>query len=198
MTNAGKSIKNAIPAFLVSSLFVVLLSACGGVENEYSDIRCYCIINNGNHQDPTLASAMNAAAPGVFCKIRTTYQSGASYFSFENNQGLSSQSRFDGEDQRRSVIVGLNNSLIVGFSNSSIPAKFYAFDGECPNCFDYSAIPVRSHPLEMTTDGLARCNTCHRTYALNNNGVVSSGDGGKKLTPYHSSCTGPYGVLSVQ
>ena len=184
--------------YLLCTICTLLLLACGGDENEYSSIRCYTIINNANHQDPTLASAMNAAAPGIFCKIKTTYQGGATYFSFQNNQGLQSQSRLDGEDQRRTLIVGLNNGLIVGFANLSQPAQFYAFDAECPNCFDSTAIPVRSHPLQMTTDGLASCNTCKRSYSLNNQGVVSAGEGGKKLTRYHATCTGPYGILSVQ
>ena len=48
-------------------LCMVLLSvSCGNIENEFSTIPCYLIIDNNLHKDATLASAMTAASPGVF------------------------------------------------------------------------------------------------------------------------------------
>lgn len=176
----------------------LLLAGCGDSESEYSTRRCYLVVNNASHLDATLASAMNASAPGVFCKVSTTFSGGASYFTFANNQGQQSQSIFDLEDARRTLTIGLNNAVIVGYAALTQPATFYAFDAECPNCFDPDALPIKTKPLQMTTSGMAVCNVCQRQYSLNNGGVVSSGDGGRKLTRYHATSTGPYGVLSVQ
>lgn len=33
------------------------------------------------------------------------------------------------------------------------PPIFYAYDAECPNCFDLNALPMRSYPLTVTGDG---------------------------------------------
>lgn len=185
-------------AFILSLAAMLLTVGCGSSESEYSTVRCYLVLDNANHLDATLASAMNASAPGVFCKVSTTFSGGVNYYTFANNQGQQSQSIFDAEDSRRSLVIGLNNAVIVGYGSLSQPATFYAFDAECPNCFDPDALPVKTKPLQMTTSGMAVCNSCHRQYSLNNGGVISSGDGGHKLTRYRATSTGPYGVLSVQ
>jgi len=91
----------------------------------------------------------------------------------------------------------MNNGLIVGYGNLSDPPIFYAFDRECPNCYDDSRVPIRSFPLRMTSNGMAVCQTCQREYDMNNGGNIVKGDGGNKLTRYRASTTGPYGVLSV-
>jgi hypothetical protein len=85
----------------------------------------------------------------------------------------------------------------VGYGALSQPAVLYAFDRECPNCFDPAAIPLRSKPLSMSSSGIATCNVCKRQYDLNNNGFISAGEEGKRLTRYRATTTGPYGVLSV-
>ena len=100
-------------------------------------------------------------------------------------------------DSRRTLILGYNNGIIVGFGTLNNPATFYAFDRECPNCFDSQAIPIRSHPLSVGTNGMATCPTCKRQYNLNNDGFVAAGDNGKRLTRYMARTTGPFGVLSV-
>ena len=74
---------------------------------------------------------------------------------------------------------------------------FYAYDLECPNCFDPNYIPVRSKPLSISVNGLATCNLCKRQYDMNNGGIVSKGEGGKKMTRYRAATTGPLGVMSV-
>ena len=87
--------------------------------------------------------------------------------------------------------------MIVGFGNLDYPAKFYAYDKECPNCFDPNVLPVRSKPLTMSSNGLATCNVCHRQYNMNSDGIVVAGDSGKKMTRYRASTTGPFGILAV-
>lgn len=178
-------------------LLPLLLASCGDTENEYSSTQVYLVIDNATHQDATLASAMNPNSPGIFCKVWLTSRAGARYFSFRNNQGNTSESIFNGIDQRRTYVCGYNNGLIVGYGNLDLPAIFYSYDAECPNCFSPDQIPVKSYPLGMTTDGMATCAKCGRKYNLNTGGNVVSGDSGKKLTRYRGATTGALGVLSV-
>ena len=179
------------------ALMALSVTSCGDTENEFTIGVCLLVIDNATHQDPTLASAMNANAPGTFCLVKKETKNGATYFTFTNNAGLSSSKIQNAIDQRRSSIIGYNNGIIVGFGALSNPATFYAYDHECPNCFDPNAIPMKSRPLSMSSSGQATCAVCHRQYDLNNNGFISSGEAGKRLTRYRANTTGPFGVLSV-
>ena len=183
--------------FLFACLCSLLLSACNDSENEYTIGACLVIIDNSVHQDPTLASAMNINAPGVFCTITKGLENGANKFFFSNNVGQHSSVALNALDSRRTLILGYNEGIIVGFGNVDYPARFVAYDRECPNCFDPQGIPIRSHPLSVSGNGMATCGTCKRQYNLNNNGFVASGDNGKRLTRYRAQTTGTYGVLSV-
>ena len=184
-------------AAAASLLWALTFSSCGDVQNEYTVRTAYFIFDNSVHQNIVLSSAMNVNAPGTFCKVKPYMVSSARAYIFENNYGQSEPSVENAIDQRRTVILGYNNSLIVGFGNLDIPAVFYAYDGECPNCFDPQALPVHSYPLTMTSAGLAVCATCKREYNMNSGGNIVNGDGGKKMTRYHASCTGPLGTLAV-
>lgn len=173
------------------------LNACHGSQFEYSGQGCYLVIDNATHQDATLASAMTPYS-NVFVTITQTLHGGASYFHFASNQGgTPTESIFNAIDKRRSVIIGMNGGLIVGYGSLSDPLTFYAFDRECPNCFDSNQLPVRSYPLQTASNGIATCATCKRKYDLNNGGIIVQGDQGSKLTRYHAQTYGPYGVLSV-
>ena len=179
---------------LALALFAV---SCGDTEHEFTTGACYFVFDNSVHQDPTLASAMNPMAPGIFCQVTTAMRNGATWFDFTNNGGASSSSIQNAVDTRRTLILGYNNGIIVGYGALSQPPVFYAYDRECPNCFNPNAIPMRSKPLSISSSGIATCNTCKRQYDLNNNGFISSGEEGKRLTRYRATSTGPFGVLSV-
>ena len=190
--------KKAIGKFLCMTLMATaMLTACGDSENEFTIGTCYFVFDNSVHQDATLASAMNPAAPGIFCTITRGMEKGANKFFFSNNAGVSSSQLPNGIDARRTLILGYNNGIIVGYGALNVPPIFYAYDRECPNCFDPNAIPVKSKPLSVSTNGLATCKECKRQYDLNNDGFISSGDNGKRLTRYRANTTGPFGVLSV-
>ena len=100
-------------------------------------------------------------------------------------------------DMQRTHILGIDNEsgIFVGFGLLSDPAVFYAYDGQCPNCYASEGRP--RYPLSLENHGKARCSQCKRTYDLNNGGIVTEGEGGKKLERYRASTTGPYGILSV-
>lgn len=180
-------------------LSMTLLSACGDAESEFSTAPCSLYFDNQTHNDATLAAAMTPLS-GIFVTITTTSKSGAQYFVFTNNQGRSSQVVFDAKDKQRrqagQLILGMNGAIIVGYGFST-SQTFYAYDRECPNCFDSNA-PLHSYPLKVNNIGIASCSNCHRTYDLNNGGIIASGNGGKKLTRYPVVTTGAYGLLSVR
>lgn len=187
----------AMTGLLSAALFV----ACGDVESEFSTAPCALYFDNQTHNDATLAAAMTPLS-GIFVTITTTSKSGAQYFVFTNNQGHSSPPVvFDAKDKQRQqagqLILGLNGAIIVGYGFST-SQTFYAYDRECPNCFDSNALPLRSYPLKVNSAGIASCSNCHRTYDLNNGGIIASGSGGKMIKPYPSVTTGAYGVLSVR
>ncbi len=183
--------------FCLSLLGVLVCASCG-TNFEYSSYPCYVVVDNSVFLDATLASAMNNMAPGIFCMIRKQMANGAEQFAFSTNQGLTSTQIFTAKEQQMNLTFGMNDGIIIGYGNLDYPATFYAYDRECPNCFDSEAVPVRSKPLTMATDGHASCAVCGREYDMNNRGYVIAGDGGSPLTRYPASTTGPYGVLVVQ
>ena len=174
-----------------ASLFV----SCNGSEFEYSSTPCYLFIDNSVHRDPVLASALTRYS-GTYVKISVTTKSGARYFSFFDNHGNHSESRFNAYDERRSLQIGKNGAVVVGYGNS-VDGVLYAYDLECPNCFDVNALPLKSRPLEIAEDGVATCHYCHRRYSMDNGGYIMEGDRGNKMTRYRSSASDPYGVLTV-
>ena len=174
--------------------------SCTG-DATFSRHPCYLVIDNSTHMDASLASAMNSISTGVFCTI--VDNEAKKTFSFTTSAGLSSTIRWDQKDEYRTRTLGMNDALIVGFG--SLTGEFYAFDRECPVCFDSEAIPVISKPLKVSNDGIATCSVCHRRWNMNTGGNyvgMTDGDatdtgGVDNLTRYRAGTTGPYGVLSV-
>ncbi|MGP1472031.1 MAG: hypothetical protein ACTTJN_00545 [Prevotella intermedia] len=193
-------LKNITSKGIMALSVVFALMACGeNVDYEYSNYHCNLKINNSMHHNPTLASAMNAFSPGIFTIIKPLYKNGVDYFYFKNNQGLDSEQPFNAIDQeyKNHLHIGMNRGLIVGFGNLDTPAKFFAYDLQCPNCFDFNALPIRSYELTVNGTGIATCKTCRRSYNLNTGGNIVSGEKGKTMTRYRASTTGAYGMLSV-
>lgn len=181
---------------IITFILLLLADSCSNVQNEYSSNKCYFVFENSNHNNSRLAEAMTAYS-GVFCTVSLINENGAQYYAFTNNSGLPEKTILTDLDKQRTHILGLNNGLIIGYGKLSDPLTFYAYDLECPNCFDPDAIPVRSKKLSISTSGIATCNVCKRQYDLNNSGIIISGDKGNKLTRYRASTTGAYGTLSV-
>ena len=182
------------------ALLLALLASCGADDNTYSSLRLAIYIDNSTHQDATLATAMNPASPGVFCHI--SYEASSRSFLFASNQGQQSRSRLNAKETEMGFYsrIGMNNGIIVGYGNLSTGTSgaytFYAFDAQCPNCFDYNAIPVKSYPLTMNTASIATCAICKRQYNMNTGGNCTN-DSGKGLTTYRSSTTGALGYLVI-
>lgn len=176
--------------------FFLLLSSCTADDYEYSNHQCYLIIDNSTHLDATLSSALVQLSPGVFCRI---YTPGDSYFHFESNQGLSSKSPMNAIDKQRTMVIGINNGsgIIVGYGSLDYPAILYAYDRQCPNCYEETGLP--RYGLTMSDAGIATCSSCGRTYDMNNGGIVTSGatGGDKKMFRYRVSYVESTRVLFV-
>jgi len=168
---------------------VAVLTGCGEATEEFSSFHPNLSYDNGTHLDATIASAMDPVSTGVWCHVSTRFSAGAYYFVFANNQGLSSEVIFNAIDSRQQSQnrIGMNNGIIVGFS--IFGDGFFAFDAQCPDCFDYNTLPVRNYPLTFTDTGNVSCKHCGRTFELNKwpNG----------LTRYRATTTGPQGLLRV-
>ncbi len=175
-------------------LSLLLFAACGESEIEFSGHHAYFVFDNSQHLNPVLIGSMNAMSPGIFCRISTAPNN---QLAFENNYGQKANSTLNAIDQRRTMQLGVSNSsgIIVGFGNLNNPAIFYAYDAQCPNCYEEVNIP--SFQLAINNEGKATCRRCARAYDLNNGGIVSKGEGGAKLFRYRATTTGPSGLLSV-
>ena len=142
----GRTSKTRI---LLTALLALMAGGCA--EPEYSNYPCHLVMNNLNLKNPTLASAMTADSPGVFCRIS---KEGMARFKFESNQGgdptYSPQNRIDNE---ANWTLGVYNGIIVGFSN--LDGKFYAYDNQCRNCYESTSLP--RYQLTLGVDGLATC-----------------------------------------
>ena len=197
MKDEGLIIKGfvAICTLLFFAVATLTITSCGDVQREFCTKPCYFVFDNAVHNDATLLSAMTPYS-GVFVTVTHTMQDGARYFIFTSNRNTSSKKIFNAIDQRRTLKLGMNNGLIVGYGKQT-DLIFYAFDRECPNYFDDSRVPIRSFPLHTTSDGMAVCNTCQREYDMNYGGYIVKGDGGKKMERYPASTSGPNGELKV-
>ena len=184
--------------YIIAIVMTVVLVACGDEGNRFSSYHCNLTIDNSKHLNAVLASAMDANNAGTFCIIGFTLKGGAKHYTFKNSQGLTSTSIFNAIDDRMKMQehIGMNGRLIVGYSNMEYPPVFYAYDGECPNCFDLNALPMRSYPLSIDSKGTATCAHCHRQYRLNQGGFVANNTG-KHLTEYRADPPQPLGVLRV-
>lgn len=189
--------KHVLTIITMALAALLVPTACGESEYEYSNERCYFVFDNSTHIDATLQSALNQMSPGVFCRVTLGTENGSTYFHFESNQGLKSKQKANAVDMRRSCILGIYNKtgIIVGYANLTSPAILYAYDSQCPNCYYSTNSP--SYKLTMTSAGHAVCSRCKREYDMNNGGIVAKGDTGRKMLRYRASCTGALGVLSV-
>lgn len=186
--------KRGITLLLLSLLLGIM--ACGDVQNEFTSMRCFVLFDNMIHSNAVLAGAMTPNS-GIYVRMTLTFKDGARCILFENNQGQSSITKLNAKDEKRPQVVGQNDGIIVGYSMLETPAVFYAFDAECPNCFNFEQVEFRSYRLQMSSSHIAVCNTCKRKYDLGNGGMIIEGENGKKLLRYRAATTGPYGVLSV-
>ncbi len=192
VSNMPKSLK----CLTLSLLCCLMLGGCTQ-EGEYSTWPCRFEYDNAIHQDPTLATALNVASKGVFCKISES----GTYYVFQNNQNMESRQPKTAQETQRNYVLGVNNGIIVGFQtlNDYPYGGFAAYDAQCPNCVRETNNYLNpKFPLSMSSSGIATCSKCGRKYDLNNSGLIQNGkEGDVGLEKYLATTTGPLGYLSA-
>lgn len=164
-----------------SFLFLILL-LCGAsckedVQNTYSNYPAYFVCTTVS-TIPQLNAAMNSL--GIFATI--VYD--RNRYLFTGEDGKNTPVNPTAISAHSSVRMGLSG-FIVGLPNipelgssSSLPV---CYDLACPNC--YAAYNI-TRSLQLKEGGYASCSSCNRTYNLNNQGIVSSGENGTPLFRY--------------
>ncbi len=160
-----------------------LISCQEDVQSTYSDYPAYFVCQYVNTVPP-LNAALNGL--GVFATIRYD----RSRFLFTDESGNTTAVNATAISANASIQMGIAG-FIVGLPSipelGSVTSVPICYDLACPNCFETYSI---SRSLQLETGGSATCASCDRTYDLNNQGIVSSGDAGSSLYRYRITYTG--------
>ena len=163
---------------MVLPLLIILLFACEAENNISRNYRCYFIFDTSLHPLPCQLTGI-LGNPGHFCKVESEFVGGVRHLKTTRNYDGSTEDvllRTEKESQV-TLSLGANNCIIIG--TSSYENRLVAYDGQCPNCLE--GYGGTRYPLTWQNNGLQlRCAKCGRSYDVNN-GVVTSGDGGKQL-----------------
>ncbi len=171
------------PFYILLLTFYLFLTACGEVENRFTNHTARFSYSPVSAV-PNLYRACTSL--GEFCSI--TYPVGTRYV-------IKSPSTPTAPDyiQRTALqgyqnfILGLNNGgLIIGLPSLAemleTESRVTCYSLCCPNCYQDFNITKQ---LELRTGGIAQCNNCNRTYDLNNQGMVATGNKGRSLFRYY-------------
>ena len=177
-------------------LLLIIGVGCSGDEFKYTTKHANFVFDTRLHGAlRSIGNSLRQCWRVLLC-IRTL-SGGQRSFRFDNHQGLVDVVPFNAIDARQTQIIGQNNLLIIGYGNLDTPAPFFAYDGECPHCFDNNAIPLKSYPLSVNSTGIAQCKTCKRAFNLNTGGNMIQGEGRYRLVVYRASNT-PKEVVIVK
>ena len=181
---------------IATILSCIILSSCTADEYEYTtDWQCYFLFDTSIHNVCILNNALNPMSSGVFCMVRQEPKNDVLHLKMQLQDGKTTDdvAITTAAELRRSCILGASNGIVIGYS--TLDQQLYAFDLQCPNCLKAN-YPYTKYAMQWTNNGLwLKCNHCHRSYDLNNRGVVASGDDGLKLLRYRASYGGR--MLSV-
>lgn len=167
-----------IRRLVFATLLFCAMSCKEEVQNTYSNYPAYFVCTTVN-TIPQLNAAMNGL--GVFATI--VYD--RNRYLFANENGNATPVNPTAISSHSSVRMGLSG-FIVGLPNipelGASQSAPVCYDLACPNC--YSAYNI-TRALQLKEGGYTSCTSCNRTYNLNNQGIVSSGDAGASLFRYH-------------
>ena len=156
---------------------LLTLLSCSDAERLYDSFPAYFIFR-GTNTVPQLNTAMGGL--GEFCTI----QDQGSTVLFSNLSGSTPVNKTAVEGYQ-GFRLGRAGGFIVGLPTlMSDTQGVVCYDIVCPNCYKESSL---TRPLELITGGRAQCRNCKRTYDLNNQGLLASGDAGRRLFRYNCS-----------
>jgi len=162
---------------------MLMTEACGEgiVANKYSSLPARFSFNPVNSISQLYSSC---ESQGEWCTIILSNKK----FYFTKASGSQGQANQTAQDNYSYFIMGLSG-FIVGLPNVPELGMDYpvltCYDLACPNCYAEQSVARR---LTLQEGGFATCqsgsNPCRRTYNLNGEGIVSSGEAGKSLYRY--------------
>lgn len=157
-------------------LSLLFLTACTeDAENTYSRHRAFFRFQPVSAVAP-LNNALNSM--GEFCTVRQN----ATHYLFNGSAGEAKWQKTGVDEYNAMQAIG---GFIIGKATlSDIGTNVFpllCFDLACSNCYDEANI---ARNLSLEENGRAVCTRCHRTYDLNNQGIIVEGNKGKKLFRY--------------
>ena len=164
---------------------VYCLFACSGeeVNNRFCNLPARLNVENVQ-QAPVLFTACESM--GEFCTITSDGQR----FVFTNAAGKTDRINITASSSYNGYYLGLSGFIVgrliyaeMGESNTSV----VCYDRACSNCYQSYNI---TKPLVLLTGGYVKCNSCGRTYNLNDIGNISDGPGGRSLYRYRVNYIG--------
>ena len=182
-----KSLRYSLFSILYSLLFI----ACsdGEVNTKFCNLPARLTVENVL-QAPVLFTACEN--PGEYC----TVTSDGEHFIFTNAANKTSSINITAIAGYNGYYLGLSG-LIVG--KLTIPemgednVRVVCYDRACSNCYQTYNI---TKPLSLQTGGYVKCNSCQRTYNLNDIGNISDGPAGRNLYRYRVNYIGNVLVIN--
>lgn len=177
--------KRLRPAILLLVAAIALTSCSSDdVDSKYSSYSASFSLSPVN----TIAPLTNAMSSyGEFCTITK----GTNTYNFHTLTEDASVNRTALSNYKTFIciagfIVGRSSSTELGTGNYN----YVCYDLACSSCYHDDLV---SRALTLESGGRAYCSRCKRTYDLNNDGLIVSGNKGTKLERYHIN----YNTLSI-
>lgn len=174
---------------ILYSLFLLTSCNSGEVNNKYTNMRARLTVENVT-QAPVLFTACESM--GEYCTVKSDGQR----FHFTDVSGHTSSINITAISGYSGYYLGLSG-FIVG--RLTIPemgedlTRVVCFDLACSNCYQTYNITKN---LVLQPSGYAKCQSCGRTYNLNDCGSISDGPAGRNLFRYRVSYVGTALVIS--
>lgn len=158
---------------------ILLLFACkeGEVNNKFCNLPARLTIENVT-QAPVLYTACESM--GEYCTVTSDGQR----FLFTDAGNHTSPINILAISSYNGYYLGLNGFIVGKLTIPEIGEDFVrvvCYDRACSNCYQNYSI---TKPLQLQVGGYAKCNSCGRTYNLNDVGNVSDGPAGRPLYRY--------------
>ena len=175
--------RSLILSLVCCFLFAVCSCKDGEVNRKYCNLPARLNIENVL-QAPVLYTCCESW--GEFCTITSDGQR----FIFTDASNHTSAINIVGLVGYSGYTLGLSGFIVGRLSIPEIgenDTRVVCYDRACSNCYQNYNI---TKPLVLQVGGYAKCNSCGRTYNLNDIGTISDGPAGRNLYRYRVSYLG--------
>lgn len=164
----------------IAAAMLLSLTSCANemVESKFSNYRASFTFSPVTSVPP-LQGALNGF--GEYCAIWAD----ANYYHFSSLTSTAQVNRTALSVYQTYICIGgfiVGRSALNDIGSAEYPVVCY--DRACPNCWSSDNI---AKAMRIEENGHAVCDRCHRTYDMNNEGLIVEGDKGRKLIRYRVS-----------